>query len=134
MKHRIGDGRHEADRLNDLIAHLTDGSRPMPRLYPTQAAVEQAAHARNDTIGDNGRYVCIAPTSVWYTKQWPREKWVELINMLPEDIHVFLIGAPGDIDSCSAIAGAAGRGEILAGNLSLLGIRRKICRTRPSPP
>ena len=112
---------HEVDRLNALIEHLTDRSRPLPRLYPTQAAVQEAAHARHDTVGDRGRYVCIAPASVWYTKQWPRGKWIELIDRLPEDIHVFLIGAPGDIDLCSSIIGAAGRGELLAGNLSLLG-------------
>ena len=28
---------HEVDRLNDLIAHLTDGARPLPRLYPSDA-------------------------------------------------------------------------------------------------
>ncbi len=35
VKHIIGDGRHEVERLNALIEHLTDGTRPLPRLYPT---------------------------------------------------------------------------------------------------
>ena len=30
----VGDGRHEVDRLNALIEHLTDKSRPLPKLYP----------------------------------------------------------------------------------------------------
>ncbi len=121
VKHVIGDGRHEVDRLNALIEHLTDGTRPMPKLYPTPAAIQQAEHARQDGLEDFTRYVCIAPASVWYTKQWPREKWVELIVRLPGDMQVFLIGAPGDLDLCSAIIGAAGRGELLTGDLSLLG-------------
>ena len=113
VKHVIGDGRHEVDRLNALIEHLTDKSRPLPQLYPV--ADDRAAADRK------GRYVCIAPTSVWFTKQWPEEKWVELIRLLPVDVQVFLLGAPGDADACSRIAETSGRGEVLAGKLSLLG-------------
>ncbi len=108
----VGDGRHEVDRLNALIEHLTDKSRPLPKLYPT--AQDQQAAARS------GKYVCIAPTSVWFTKQWPEEKWIELIRLLPPEVNVFLVGAPGDAEACSRIAQRAGRGEVLAGRLSLL--------------
>ncbi len=117
----LGEAPHEVDRLNALIEHLTDSTRPLPKLYPTAAAIQQAEQVMQDRLEDFGRYVCIAPASVWYTKQWPREKWVELIVRLPEDMQVFLIGAPGDLDLCSAIIGAAGRGELLTGDLSLLG-------------
>ncbi|MBK9760583.1 MAG: glycosyltransferase family 9 protein [Flavobacteriales bacterium] len=113
VKHVIGDGRHEVDRLNALIEHLTDKSRPLPKLYPT--AKDQQAAARS------GKYVCIAPTSVWFTKQWPEAKWIELIRLLPTDVRVFLLGAPGDAEACSRIAQQAGRGDVLAGKLSLLG-------------
>jgi ADP-heptose:LPS heptosyltransferase len=41
VKHVIGDGRHEVDRLNALIMHLTDGARPLPKLYPTAKAREE---------------------------------------------------------------------------------------------
>jgi heptosyltransferase-2 len=34
---------------------------------------------------------------------------------------VFLLGAPGDAEACSRIALQAGRGDVLAGKLSLLG-------------
>lgn len=112
VKHVIGDGRHEVDRLNALIEHLTDTSRPMPQLYPT---------AEDRHLPERvGPYVCIAPTSVWFTKQWPEEKWIELIRVLPPDMIVFLLGAPGDAETCSRIAAKAGRGEVLAGKLSLL--------------
>jgi heptosyltransferase-2 len=113
VDHRIGDGRHEVDRLNDLIEHLTDKSQPMPRLYPTDKD--------NLVANGAGAYICIAPTSVWFTKQWPEAKWIELIRLLPNDIRVFLLGAPGDAAACKRIAEQAGRGEVLAGKLSLLG-------------
>lgn len=134
---------HEVDRLNDLIAHLTDGSRPLPKLYPTVAdrsSVEQAIAPKpvpagtleEDPAGTmvpqgpeavtlRRPYITIAPASVWFTKQWPAEKWIELIKALPADRRIFLIGAPGDIPLCERITKEAGRGEVLAGKLSLLG-------------
>jgi heptosyltransferase-2 len=66
-------------------------------------------------------YITIAPASVWFTKQWTAEKWIELIKILPADHRIFLIGAPGDIPLCVRITREAGRGEVLAGKLSLLG-------------
>jgi heptosyltransferase-2 len=118
VKHVIGDGRHEVDRLNALIEHLTDDTRPLPRLYPHAAARAEVEHL----VGSPpDRPICIAPASVWYTKQWPEHKWVELIRALPADKRVLLIGAPGDAPLCERIARAARRGEVLAGKLSLLG-------------
>lgn len=104
---------HEVDRLNDLIAHLTDGSRPLPRLYPG------ASH--RSEFQPASRYRCVAPTSVWHTKQWPEQKWTELLRSLPRAEEVYLLGAPGDAAACTRIAEAAGRGLVLAGKLSLLG-------------
>ncbi|HRD54496.1 MAG TPA: glycosyltransferase family 9 protein [Flavobacteriales bacterium] len=115
VKHVIGDGRHEVDRLNALIEHLTDGTRPLPGLYPTPEANDAAK------VFMAGDYVCIAPASVWFTKQWPEQKWIELIKSLPVERRVLLIGAPGDGALCERIAMTAGRGEVLAGKLSLLG-------------
>lgn len=107
---------HEVDRLNDLIEHLTDKSRPLPTLYPTALHEDEARRA----VSTGTSYITMAPASVWYTKQWPMEKWVELIKVLPTDRRVLLIGAPGDAALCARIAKAAGRGEVLAGTLSLL--------------
>ncbi|MBS1946076.1 MAG: glycosyltransferase family 9 protein, partial [Bacteroidetes bacterium] len=65
-------------------------------------------------------YITIAPASVWFTKQWPAAKWIGLIKVLPKQQRVFLIGGPGDTALCERIAREAGRGEVLAGKLSLL--------------
>lgn len=151
VKHVIGDGRHEMDRLNELIAHLTDGTRPLPRLHPTPKARAEAhehmstwshehmptrprpvppqrdAHmptwARPVPSQRDGHmsYVCLFPASVWFTKQWPEHKWVALVKALPTDHAVFLLGAPGDSALAQRISAASGRGVDLCGRLSLLG-------------
>lgn len=137
VKHVIGDGRHEMDRLNELIAHLTDGTRPLPRLHPTpKARAEAHAHLttwshehmptrphEHMTTWSPGHmpYICLFPASVWFTKQWPEHKWVELVKALPPDHAVFLLGAPGDGALAQRIIAASGRGVDLCGRLSLLG-------------
>ncbi len=123
VKHVIGDGRHEVDRLNALIAHFTDGKRPLPRLHPTPEAREEAQAQSMATGAPRTAHghVCLAPASIWFTKQWPEAKWAELMRALPADLRLLLIGAPGDAALCGRIAKAAGRGEVLAGRLSLLG-------------
>ncbi|MBS1582707.1 MAG: glycosyltransferase family 9 protein [Bacteroidetes bacterium] len=110
---------HEVDRLNALIAHLTDASRPLPRLHP--AASHRAEVDRLTGGPPDRRIITIAPASVWHTKQWPAEKWVALIGTLPPDRRVLLTGGPGDTALCERIAREAGRGEVVAGKLSLLG-------------
>lgn len=120
VKHVIGDGRHEVDRLNALIEHLTDAARPLPRLHPT--TVDRSAVQGHLTKWSPGHasYVCIAPASVWSTKQWPEAKWIELIKALPSDQQVFLIGAPGDSAMAQRIMAASARGVDLTRELKLL--------------
>lgn len=109
---------HEVDRLNALIEHLTDASRPLPRLYPTR----DHEHEAQEQVGTwTHGHMCVAPASVWFTKQWPAEKWIELLRLFPHDLRIFLIGAPGDVALCELIARGSERGEVLAGKLSLLG-------------
>jgi len=120
VEHVIGDGRHEVDRLNALVAHLTDGNRPWPLLYPTSEARAVAERLVYQYTEGQGPYVTIAPASVWFTKQWPEHRWIELIKALPVDMHVFLIGAPSDGSLCQRIIKAAGRGHDLSEELSLL--------------
>lgn len=120
VKHVIGDGRHEVDRLNALIEHLTDGARPLPRLYPsTEDRAKMTALLARHRQGHSG-HVCIAPASVWSTKQWPEHKWIELVKALPADQQVFIIGAPGDSPLAQRIIAASGRGVDLTRDLRLL--------------
>ena len=105
---------HEVQRNLNLIEEFTDDKFVRPKLYPSMADFSKVR------VGSD--YVTISPTSVWFTKQWPAEKWVKLINALPKNIKVFLLGAPTDKDACSQIATQSNHPlvEVKAGELSLL--------------
>lgn len=113
-----GDTRymHETERNHQLIADLA-AIHP-PKIYPNADATAQVeAHIKRAP----GSYAVIAPASVWFTKQWPAEKWVELIDRLAP-LPVYLIGAPNDRDAAEAIRTASRNPEVvnLCGKLSLL--------------
>jgi lipopolysaccharide heptosyltransferase II len=114
IPHRFGDGTHEVERNLQLIESLTDESFQKPRLYPNEEDFQQ--------FQADQPYVCMAPTSVWFTKQWPAEKWVELIDRIPAHISIYLLGAPSDQHACEKIKNQShhARVESLAGKLSLL--------------
>ena len=119
IKHRVTKGKnivHEIERNNDLIKHLTDGKPERPRLYPSMQDYEKVKRYKQNP------YVCIAPTSVWFTKQYPKEKWIEHINLLPRDLQIYLIGAKSDIALCEEIKSLSKHPFItnLAGEMSFL--------------
>lgn len=122
VPHRFGTEAkpvHEVERNLALIGHLTDNTTILrPRLYP---AVADYNHIRQLTT-DYAQYICIAPTSVWFTKQFPAHKWVQLIQRFPAETAVLLLGGPGDRDACELIRAATPEQTVvnLAGQLSLL--------------
>jgi len=118
VPHVIGDGTHEVMRNLQLLPEtVTNPALPRPRLYPTLA--DEAAAAPYAAVGE---YVCLAPTSVWFTKQYPEEKWLELLAALPPELPVYLLGGPPDTAACERLAQAAGRPGLVnfSGKLSLL--------------
>lgn len=117
ITHEIGTGKHEVKRNLELIEHLTDTHTQRPRLYPTEADLKNISFYKS-----KGPYVCFAPTSVWFTKQWPKEKWVALAKMIPAKFQVFLLGGPGDKKHCDDIVRMAGIPNVtnLCGQLSYL--------------
>lgn len=106
----------EIQRNQELIAPLTGHEPAMPRLHPTVA--DFAAVKQYST----GQYICIAPSSVWFTKRYPAERWVELINLLPAHYQVYIIGGPGDQQLANNIIQATVRKASvnLCGKFSLL--------------
>ncbi len=108
---------HEVDRNQKLIEAFTDGKAAKPKLYPTESDwkfVQTYQH---------GTYFCMAPTSVWFTKQWPVEKWIELIQKVQKQVDfIYLLGAPSDHHVCESIRLVTGTNKVvnLAGKLSFL--------------
>ena len=61
------------------------------------------------------------PASVWFTKQYPVDKWIDLINNFPKQYNIFLLGGKEDVALCEKISVASDKKiEILAGNLNFL--------------
>ena len=116
IEHRIEPGMHEVVRNHDLIRGLTDDHHENPKLYPSAQDFEYVSQWQA------GPYLCMAPASVWFTKQFPKEKWIELIRTIPFEGRIYLLGAPSDQNLCDEILQKAGNknGENLCGKLSLL--------------
>ncbi len=116
IEHEIGTGKHECERNLELIVPLAGrGWDIRPRLYPSATDMESVASYKTEN------YVCMAPTSVWFTKQWPADKWIELIASLPKGMKVYLTGGPGDAEACQEIASKFENQVInLAGKLNFL--------------
>ena len=113
IPHIVG-GMHEVDRNQLLIRDFTDDQPAKPRLYPTAADEEKV---RRYTVE---KYITVSPASVWFTKQYPKEKWVEFLRVLPAEYTVYLLGGPADSELCQYIAKETGRGTDLSGQLSFL--------------
>ncbi len=116
IKHEIGNGKHEVERNLETIAEITDKSIFKPKLYPTDDDYQIVSQYKMRP------YICIAPTSVWFTKQFLAEKWVELINKTDLKYTIYLIGGPDDKAACDKIISESNNQNVnnLCGKLSLL--------------
>lgn len=116
VKHKIGDGRHEIERYNELVEDFAGKQVFKPKLYPTDA---DFAHVKPLQLKP---YVCMAPASVWFTKQLPFEKWIELCDKQDFFKTIYLLGASGDVTLCEKIKNQSTHPDIVvvAGKLTLL--------------
>ena len=116
IQHDILPGVHEVFRNNALVADLSIAVAPRPRLYPA-ASDEEAVQSYI-----TNEFVTISPASLWFTKQYPVEKWAELIRQISHETAVFLLGAPADNGLCEEIIRLSGHPGVknLSGRLTLL--------------
>ena len=121
IKHIVSDPRdkyifHEIERNNKLIEHFTDNVPAKPALYPSASDDDFTLQYKQQP------YICVAPASVWFTKQYPKEKWISFIHAMPAGYNVFLIGAPSDKELCDEIKAGADKPGVtnLAGKLDFL--------------
>lgn len=117
IRHQIGvPGLHEVNRNNKLIEHITDEVPMRPGLYPSKQVFEDVKCYKSE------EYICVASCSLWFTKQFPEARWVEFLNLVPDNLKVYLLGGKDDVDVCERIKNQAfGKNIVsLAGKLSLL--------------
>jgi heptosyltransferase-2 len=107
---------HEVQRNQMLVADITDKQAAFPQLYPLPADFEKVKAFQSRS------YICIAPSSVWFTKQFPKEKWEALINALPKDYKIYLLGGAADMPMAEEIMSCIQHTDVqsLCGQLNFL--------------
>ena len=114
FKHEVNNGHHEVNRNLELLREFVPGDFP-PRLFPSVKNFETVAEFKSKP------YVCVAPSSVWFTKQWPKANFIQLVKELSKKHHVFLLGAKSDFDLCEEVRGVDNLNTTnLCGKLSFL--------------
>lgn len=115
--HEMKPDWHEVDRNLSLISDLVNSPRRRPQLYPS---IEDLNVIHNYQVVP---YYCLAPTSVWFTKQAPEKTWLDLMSKLQKPTQrIYLLGAPTDIPYLDQLQKEATDQNVvnLAGKLTLL--------------
>lgn len=115
--HTIGDGTHEVERNLRLIKDVTDETFVRPRLYPSEQDYTNIKSYQEEP------YICIAPASIWLTKQLPAAKWIQLIDLIPDHYRIYLFGGDDDQALCQEIrqqVQSSSKVQNLAGEFTLL--------------
>ena len=117
FKHEIKPNWHEVDRNLSLISDLVPTPIRRPQLFPSKEDLNSIQ------MYQEVPYYCLAPTSVWFTKQAPKEVWIALIEKLSApNTTIYLLGAPSDRAYLDEIVPNISSSQVLnlAGQLSLL--------------
>ena len=109
-------GIHEIDRNHALIKPLTSLKTKKPKLYPALSDLQEVKGYQNEA------YITLSPASLWFTKQYPAEKWIDFLDNIPIDLKVYLLGSAADIPLCEQISKQTHHKnlQILAGLLTFL--------------
>jgi len=107
---------HETERNQWLIDDLTDALPARPGLYPSPEDYEKVRGYKEQP------YLCIAPSSVWFTKRYPAARWAELLTALPAHYKIYFLSGPEDAVMADEIIQLSDRKECvnLGGKLSLM--------------
>ena len=118
--------KHEIERVLDLLKPLGIDISVIvkPELFPSEDDKREVAKIFNGLgIKNKSDLICIAPGSVWFTKRFPEEKFIELLNMMDKnDFKIALIGGRDDMKLCERIISKTTNNEVysFAGKLSIL--------------
>lgn len=118
--------KHEILRVLDLLQPLGFTDIPMvkPELFPSENDKNEVLKVFNGLgIKDRNQLISVAPGSVWFTKRFPKEKFVKVLDLMDkEKFKVALIGGSEDVKLCNYIISKTTNNEVynLAGKLSIL--------------
>lgn len=116
VEHSIGNGLHEIERNQKLIKEFTDDVAEKPRLYPSNQDYDVVQSYKKE------KYICLAPSSVWFTKQLPKSKWIDIIQKTNDHFLIYLLGSDSDKELCDSLIQTSRNKNVinLAGKLTLL--------------
>lgn len=116
VEHKIEAGIHEVDRNISLLEGYWCNTAPRPQLYPSKEDYSKMS------VYKQGIYYTLSPASLWQTKTLEPEKWLELINNIPQDSMLYLLGSNQDKELCDQLISKSTNTNIinLAGKLTFL--------------
>jgi ADP-heptose:LPS heptosyltransferase len=117
IKHKIHQGnKHETERNLDLVRSFTDPTSFPVKLYPSPTNDARMSQYKTS------RYITISPASLWFTKQYPVEKWIEFIKEINTGIRIYMLGSSKDSGICEQILKSSNYSNALnlAGKLTFL--------------
>ncbi len=123
MKVPHPDGVHKIERLLELLKPFSDKNFPIQtEIFPAEKDKQKAKELLAGLKSRKSKIIAIAPGSVWFTKRWPEEHYIELLKMLGEkDYHPVFIGAADEREICDRIINTAGIKALnVAGKTSIL--------------
>lgn len=91
---------HEIQRNLELLKPLGINETDIikPDIYPGDSEKKKIDEIfSQNNISSNDKIISIAPGSVWFTKRFPKEKFLSLIRSLDKHIKIILIGGKDDI-------------------------------------
>ncbi len=106
----------EVERNLRLIDNFTDTSLFKPKLYPSQHDFAWVSQYKTK------QFITVSPGSLWFTKEYPAEKWAGFIKQLDEDLVVYFLGSGKERKKIDRIMENSGHANSLnlAGRLTLL--------------
>lgn len=115
VSHKLN-GTHEVQRNLSLLEGIAESRPVRPSLHLSDQLLDSISPYKTDP------YITVAATSVWFTKQFPAEKWIEFLSNTQFTGKIYLLGGPADFEASELIKKESGNPNIenLCGKLSLL--------------
>jgi heptosyltransferase II len=118
--------KHEILRNLDLLKPIGIDVNEIisPELFPEESDIQEVDKIYSGlNIRKDQKVICASPGSVWYTKRFPKDKYVSLFNELDSsDYIILLIGDDSDFRVCEWIQSQSTNNNIYnyAGKLSIM--------------
>lgn len=121
IPHKInGTYLHEVQRNALLLSPIIENFKlPEAKQIPPTLNFE-VSEIEKVRVYESESYIVLAPSSVWFTKQWAWEKWIELKEKLSLDYQLLFIGGPDDKEYIETIIQGTKNCINLCGKLNLI--------------